>query len=190
MKLFDTRNEMIKHYASQIENPVMCEIRVFKGEFFKYILDNCNPSKLEGVDVFSGIAGSGDVNGNNPIQVDMDAVYTELENTYANNAIVSFHKDFSHKYLQKQENDKYDIIYIDADHSYSAVKRDIELAFDKIKNKGFIMGHDYEVNKLKCNHNWKFGTKQAVDEFCKNYSQNICSFAHDGCVSFCIQVNK
>tara|TARA_S200002703_G_scaffold23747_1_gene20599 strand:+ start:2018 stop:2590 length:573 start_codon:yes stop_codon:yes gene_type:complete len=190
MKLFDTRNEMIKYYSSQIENPIMCEIGVFKGEFFKYILDNCNPSILEGVDVFSGIAGSGDVDGNNPIQVDMNEVYDDLQNNFKNNLVVSFHKDFSHKYLQKQPDNKYDIIYIDADHSYNAVKRDIELAFHKIKNKGFIMGHDYELNKSKCNHNWKFGTKQAVDEFCKNYSQSICSFGNDGCVSFAIRVSK
>lgn len=190
MRLFDTRNEMIKYYSSQIEKPIVCEIGVFKGEFFKYILDTCDPSILEGVDLFNGIAGSGDVDGNNPITVDMNKVYMELQDTYSNNSIVSFHKDYSNKYLEKQENHKYDIIYIDADHSYGAVKKDIEIAFDKIKDNGFIMGHDYELNKNKCNHNWTFGTKRAVDEFCENYSQTICSFGNDGCISFCIQVKK
>ncbi len=188
MKYFDTRNEMIKYYCKG--TPVICEIGVFKGEFFKYLLENCDPLTIEGVDLFSGIAGSGDVDGNNSIQVDMNQVYMELQDTYIDNPIVSFHKDYSHKYLEKQENNKYDIIYIDADHSYPAVKKDIEIAFQKVKNGGFIMGHDYELNKNKCNYNWSFGTKQAVDEFCENYSQKICAFGNDGCVSFAIQVNK
>ena len=190
MEVFDTRNEMLKHYSSQIENPVICEIGVFKGEFFKYILDTCEPESLEGVDVFSGVAGSGDQDGNHPIQVDMNEVYIQLKDTYVDNPIVSFHKDYSDKFLEKQSNDKYDIIYIDADHTYEAVKKDIEIAFDKIKDGGFIMGHDYELNKNKCEHNWSFGTKQAVDEFCENKSQKICAFGNDGCVSFCIQVSK
>jgi hypothetical protein len=190
MEVFDTRNDMLKHYSNLFQKPVMCEIGVFKGEFFKYLLENCDPSKIEGVDLFNGIAGSGDVDGNNPIQVDMNQVYTELQMEYADNPIVSFHKDYSNKYLEKQENDKYDIIYIDADHSYSAVKRDIEIAFQKVKNNGFIIGHDYELNKNKCRENWTFGTKQAVDEFCENYSQKICAKGMDGCVSFAIQVNK
>jgi len=190
MEVFDTRNDMLKHYSNLFQKPVMCEIGVFKGEFFKYLLENCDPSKLEGVDLFNGIAGSGDVDGNNPIQVDMNQVYTELQMEYADNPIVSFHKDYSNKYLEKQENDKYDIIYIDADHSYSAVKRDIEIAFQKVKNNGFIIGHDYELNKNKCREKWTFGTKQAVDEFCENYSQKICAKGMDGCVSFAIQVNK
>ena len=38
---------------------------------------------------------------------------------------------------------KYDLIFIDADHQYSAIKNDIEKWLPKIKEHGKISGHDY-----------------------------------------------
>ena len=52
------------------------------------------------------------------------------------------------------------------------------------------MGHDYEMNMNKATTIYNFGVKQAVDEFCDNYKQTILSKALDGCVSYCIQINK
>lgn len=190
MKNFETRNEMIKYYSQKIQNSNVLEIGIFQGEFFEFLLQECNPSMIDGVDLFYGNIGSGDVDGNNVVHTDMEFEYERLSKKYMDDARVVFHKCFSHEYLSNCDDDKYDLIYIDADHSYHAVKRDIELAFLKIKNKGFIMGHDYELNKNKCKNNWTFGTKKAVDEFCEKYNQEIISFAYDGCVSFCIQVNK
>ena len=46
--------------------------------------------------------------------------------------------------------DDMDIIFIDADHKYSAVKNDIELSLKKIKRGGLLCGHDcekrYDIN--------------------------------------------
>jgi predicted O-methyltransferase YrrM len=49
------------------------------------------------------------------------------------------------------------LVYIDADHSYEAVKRDIEIWLPRIRKGGIIGGHDYETAG-------KFGVKRAVDE--------------------------
>jgi len=82
------------------------------------------------------------------------------------------------------------MVYIDADHSYEAVKNDLNNAFLKVKNGGYIMGHDYEFNRQKTDNIHFFGVKQAVDEFCSKYSLSIDMKAMDGCVSFGIQVKK
>ena len=37
-----------------------------------------------------------------------------------------------------------DFVYIDGDHTYIAVKKDIELYFPKVKIGGLIAGHDYD----------------------------------------------
>ena len=58
----------------------------------------------------------------------------------------------------------YDIIYIDGDHSYDGVKHDLINSFRVIKNGGYIMGHDYEMNMEKAHTNWVFGVKQAVNQ--------------------------
>jgi predicted O-methyltransferase YrrM len=53
-------------------------------------------------------------------------------------------------------NESLDVVFIDLDHSYKAVKEDIKLWLPKVKKGGFIAGDDYHEN-------WK-GVIQAVDE--------------------------
>lgn len=190
IKLFDSRNEMIVYYSNTIKYPKILEIGIFRGDFFNFIFNNCNPQKLDGVDIFSGITCSGDENGNNVINYDIGLSFIELIEKYKNYSNIKLHKSDSVSYLNSVEDEYYDIIYIDGDHSYNGVKRDLEVAFKKIKNKGFIMGHDYEMNYAKALNHYQFGVEKAVDEFCDNYNQKIIAKGLDGCVSFCIQINK
>jgi hypothetical protein len=44
--------------------------------------------------------------------------------------------------------DKLDFVYIDGDHSYSAVKHDIEAADRFVKAGGIIGGHDYQFKEI------------------------------------------
>ena len=58
---------------------------------------------------------------------------------------------------------KLDIVFIDADHSYEAVKEDIQLWYPKIRKGGIICGHDYmegpyDRDGIFCD------VKKAVDE--------------------------
>ena len=55
------------------------------------------------------------------------------------------------------EDDSLDFIFIDGDHSYDAVKRDVNLYYKKVKSGGIFAGHDYNLAK---NH-----VDRAVDEF-------------------------
>jgi len=59
-----------------------------------------------------------------------------------------------------------DMIFIDADHSYEAVKEDIGLWWDKVKVGGIISGHDY-------GHSDHPGVKRAVDEYFGNKGLEI-----------------
>lgn len=43
--------------------------------------------------------------------------------------------------------DKVDFVYIDGNHSYEFVKKDIELYYDKVKPGGIIGGHDFEMGR-------------------------------------------
>lgn len=53
----------------------------------------------------------------------------------------------------------FDYVYIDSDHTYEAVKKDIELWWPKVKEGGILAGHDYNTfNKL-------YGVVTAVNEF-------------------------
>ncbi len=190
IKIFDTRNEMICHYSKKIKKPKVCELGVFKGEFLEFMKDNIDFDIIDGVDLFQGNLYSGDVDGNNPVYCQLEREYILLNDKYKNFTNINLHKTYTQTYLSQIEDNKYDIIYIDADHSYEGVKRDIILSYSKIKNGGYIMGHDYEMNMNKAKQYYHFGTRRAVDEFCSEYNQKIIAKGNDGCVSFCIQVKK
>ena len=189
-KEFDTRNDMISHYANMIDKPKLLELGVFKGEFLEYMETKMDYGSIDGVDLFEGNLYSGNVDGNNPEYTQLEEQLPLLNDKYKDNEKVNLHKSFTESYLREQKDDTYDIIYIDADHSYAGVKKDILLSYEKIKNGGYIMGHDYEMNMDKADNYYNFGTKQAVDEFCEEFDQTIMAKGYDGCVSFCIQVSK
>lgn len=55
----------------------------------------------------------------------------------------------------------FDFIYIDANHSYEFIKRDLDNWYPKLKTGGIFSGHDYVYEPpIYC-------VKLAVDEFCK-----------------------
>jgi hypothetical protein len=189
-KDFENRNDMIMHYSNIIDKPKILEIGIFKGEFFDFIANNCSVGLLDGVDLFVGKTGSADRDGNNFIWYNLEQSFRELTEKYKNNPNVNLHKSDSVTYLNSKEDDYYDIIYIDADHTYEGCKRDLTEAFKKIKQGGYIMGHDYEMNMKKGKTDWKCGVPQAVNEFCDTYNQSIIAKAMDGCVGFCIRIDK
>jgi len=188
ISIFDTRNDMLKFYCNKLTNPRILEIGVFKGDFLNYLVTNCNCGSIDAVDLFEGKTCSGDADGNNVVVYDVGKSYLELLEKYKEKPNIKIHKSNSIHFLQEQENNTYDIIYIDGDHSYNGVKQDLIKAFNKIKNGGYIMGHDYEMNMKKAKKEYNFGVKQAVDEFCIKYNQTIISKALDGCVSYCINI--
>jgi predicted O-methyltransferase YrrM len=92
--------------------------------------------------------------------------------------------------LKTFDDNTFDMIYLDGDHEYKGVVKDLEVAYQKIKPNGWLMGHDYEMNMKKAKTSCHFGVKQAVDEFCERYNQRIYAKGMDGCVSFAIQLKK
>lgn len=58
------------------------------------------------------------------------------------------------------DNETVDFVFIDADHSYEGVMRDIKAWWPKVKSGGTFAGHDYEKG-------WP-GVVKAVNEFAKS----------------------
>jgi len=75
----------------------------------------------------------------------------------------TFHKQPSNVAYKKFDDEYFDFIYIDGDHSYKAVKEDIELWYPKLRKGGIIAGDDYH----------KDGVKPAVEECFKNYEVSL-----------------
>ena len=180
MKIFDTRTDILKLLD---KNKIFVEIGVFKGEFSKQILEICQPSKLYLIDPFDGFTGSGNKDGVNMEVINLTDYYNNvLLPLYEPNENVILIKNIS-EVLLNFDNDYFDYVYIDANHSYEFVINDLEMSFLKVKNDGVIMGHDYTSNGFE-------GVVRAVDEFCLKYNLEISYLTKDGCPTYFIKVIK
>jgi hypothetical protein len=176
MKVIETRNDLLN---TMDKNLVVCEIGVFKGDFSKIMLDILSPKELHLIDIFDGMMCSGDKDGNDIIWTNLDEEYMNVKNTFSNDNRVYVHKGLSYDILNSFEDNYFDMVYIDGNHSYDGVKSDLKSSFLKVKNGGLICGHDYISSKFE-------GVVRAVDEFCDNHNLEIEYLTKDGCPSFCI----
>ena len=131
---------------------VGCEIGVSWGENAKEILDGLDIAKLYLVDPFDWYPGSTESETTKGSSVRSEAehrifrfgVCTQLISKTSEDAI-------------SEIPDNLDFVYIDGNHSYPYVKKDIELYWPKIRNGGILGGHDYNAVYP--------GVSRAVNEF-------------------------
>jgi hypothetical protein len=179
---------MIKHLINP--NTIICEIGVFKGDFSKELYSLLNPSKLVLIDIFEGITGSGDKNGNNFEYTNLNQSYNHLKSFFSEKNVDVLKGDSVNTLANNFDDNFFDMVYIDADHSYEGTMRDLNICYKKVKSGGWIMGHDFDINTNKTNNRYEFGVKKAVIDFCNKYNLYIYAKGMDGCVSFAINIKK
>jgi hypothetical protein len=141
------------------KNAICCEIGVWKGNFSDKILKNTKPKKLYLIDPWKyepqyddrlyGIQiGS---------QANIDQIFNFVVKKFKDNKKVVIIRKRSEEALPEFKNDYFDWIYIDGNHSYQFVKKDLQLSLQKVKIGGFITGDDY-IGEVKI----------AVNEFSQN----------------------
>ena len=84
----------------------------------------------------------------------------EIIKNYAENVVDNFEDEF------------FDFIYIDGDHSYEGCKKDLDLYYPKLKKGGFFGGHDFTGN-LNSFVNKKYGVQKAVCEFLISHNKKL-----------------
>lgn len=187
LRVFPTRIDMLSVVP---KHGVYAEIGVFKAVFSDGLCKELQPRELVLIDLFSGWADSGDQDGNNMEIINIGQVYNRLLNVSQQFPALHVRKGDSSSILHSFPDNTFDMIYIDGDHSYEGVKKDLLASYLKIKPGGWIMGHDFGINPQKAKHYYEFGVEKAVVEFCGNFQQEVSVLGMDGCISFGIQVNK
>lgn len=140
------------------------EIGCFKGKSSAYLATEINNSgkniKLDCIDLWDDLYD--DKSGTlKSTKVQCNLYETFLSNIEPVKHIINPIRCDSHTSSNFFKNESLDFVYIDANHFYDYVKKDIELWYPKIKKGGILAGHDF-INNNNCQ------VKQAVEEFCKN----------------------
>lgn len=161
----EDRADSILSHLEGIENPVGAEIGVFTGELSRRLLSR-DDLTLHMVDSWiqhspESEYGKTDYHG----KLDKD----EQEKCFqATKEVTKFAGDRA-KVIRKDSlsaaNDfrdqSLDFVFLDADHTYDAIKKDLSAWSYKVKKGGIFCGHDYDH---PLHPMW--GVKRAVDEFC------------------------
>lgn len=152
------------------KNSVGVEIGVHLGDFSQQILEVIYPKELHLVDPWEH--HTSDTYKNAWYGGKVKNGQKEMEERYANVCArfdpeirrdkVKVHRGYSTDILDQFPDGFFDWVYIDGNHLYENVKKDIELSFRKIKVGGFLTGDDYTDSGW-----WEGGVKKAVDEFLK-----------------------
>jgi len=155
------------------------EIGVQHGDFSEHILDNWNGDTLFSIDAWQNFDEEAYVDIANRSDDQQILIYANTSVRLAPFGVRSFiWRMTSEQGASVMPDDLLDFCYIDADHRYEAVKRDIELWLPKVKSGGIIGGHDYVrdgeiVNQADGSLIGLFGVKQAVTEFAEQYEWEV-----------------
>ena len=146
------------------------EIGVKRGEFSKHLLSTTDLKKLYLVDPWM----SQDVATYDEIHHDHDDDFVAcMNNVQPFQGRYEIVKDFSYNAHSKFSDEYFDFIYIDGNHSYDAVKDDLDKWYPKLKQGGLLAGDDYTYIPVETKFNYTFGVKRAVDEFAISKKKNV-----------------
>lgn len=165
----NARNLILKNVKKDF---TICEIGVWKGDFSHQLL-NTQLKKMFLIDPYQYVAKyEGAMYGGPKLsQHLMDDVFRSVQERYKieiGNGKVEMIRASSQEALAAFDDGFFDLVYIDGDHTYEAVLKDLELALTKIKSGGYLSGDDYGIVGW-----WKDGVKKAVDEFIINNRNRI-----------------
>jgi len=180
-----SREILIPEILNENECKIGAEIGVFKGEFSNYLLNNWD-GKLFLIDPWRPLGDEYDDISNHKHHLDTYQKTIENIKGFENRSFMM--RGLSEELSFVFQDNFLDFVYIDGNHAYDFVKKDINLWWNKIKHGGFLMGHDYLnldwYENLKFASNGKdkyiyglngeyrgiFGVNPAVDEFCEKHN--------------------
>lgn len=157
-------------FMEKYDCQVICEIGVLSGHNFVRMIGH-NPQVAVAVDswVEDGIKGHND---SAYTQDQKDLQYEQFKELVADKPFVQIYRKYSFDAARHFPDEYFDLIYLDADHSYEGCKKDLELWYPKVKTGRFFTGDDYREGWIK----WvdmDIGVIPAVNEFFAEHGKQV-----------------
>lgn len=128
------------------KNGRCAEIGVWNGGFSGVILEVTQPSELTLIDPWDLLSAQDEGEWTHKKHKNhefMRGMYENVSLNYAHLSNVSIQKGFSAEILETFPDNYFDWLYIDGNHLYEFVRKDVEVSFRKVRPGGIIAGDDY-----------------------------------------------
>ena len=132
------------------EKPLIgAEIGVASGKHAKQILNFLNIKQLVLVDPWKVYSDDWQVDNTSPKGLDKfddtfhENNYKKTVKKFSNNPKVKIIRDYSVNAAKMFDDKYFDFVYLDGDHSYEGVKKDLDSWYPKLKKFGVMCGDDY-----------------------------------------------
>jgi hypothetical protein len=149
------------------KHKVIAEVGVALGDFSDLFIRVCDPERFIAIDLFD-LHHVPELWGRPTSELFSGGTHGAFYHKRFAGAIaqgkVSVLEGDSTEKLTGLEDASLDIVYIDADHSYEAVKRDLTIVSRKIRDDGWIILNDYVMSDWSSS-NGPYGVVQATNEF-------------------------
>lgn len=160
------------------KNSTCAEIGVAKGKYSRLIVQKVKPNNLYLIDAWQYFdPGYKDTNINSLSQEEHDRRHQQILNEFKTNTNVHVIRKMSDVAVESFSDEYFDWIFVDADHSYEGCLRDLSLYDSKVKDNGYILGHDWIPDGK---HKEGFGVKQAVRQFIEDRRYILTALTHEG----------
>ncbi len=153
---YEKRNGILKHLP---HNAVVAELGVYSGGFSSKITRLTKPKKLYLVDPYWRNQGLYYSYGRSKMDVFQMLVGRMKKWDKENVATIVI--DFGCDFLQDMPDKYFDWIYLDTTHMYQDTLNELEIMHKKIKDNGYLAGHDWRDNPKHIHR----GIKKAINEW-------------------------
>lgn len=122
------------------------EIGVWQGGFSEAILSVTQPKELVLIDPWDLLSAQDKAEQTHAKHADgdaMGAMYRGVMDRYGEMKNVTIRRGFSADVLATFPDNYFDWVYIDGNHLYDFVRKDLEVAFRKVRGGGIIAGDDF-----------------------------------------------
>ena len=140
------------------KNSILAEIGVDEGDFSERLYKKCDPEYLYLIDLWSSKRY-----GEKKFNIVKNKFYDQLKKDE-----VKIFRDDSINVVSNFNDNFFDWIYIDTDHSFNTTYKELITWKSKVKRNGIISGHDYMMGNWK--KTYRYGVIEAVHKFCVEYS--------------------